>query len=109
MLKRFYLLGAIAGTVVPWWFFGHFVAAEGLNIPLFVSELFANNPAAGFSADVLISAMVFWVWAYVDSQQHQIKRWWLIVPATLTVGLSLAFPLYLYLREDAKENVTASI
>ena len=104
MRKRFYLFGAIAGTVIPWWFFGNFIVAEGLNIPLFVSKLFASNPAAGFSADVLISAVVFWVWSYRDAQQHQVKRWWLLVPSTLTVGLSLALPLYLYLREDAVET-----
>ena len=70
-------------------------------MPLFVRSLFANGAAGGFSADVLISIVVFWVWAYADAQQNNIRRWWLVLPAGLTVGLSLALPLYLYLRHDA--------
>lgn len=102
MLKRFYLLSAIIGTIIPWAFFASFFATEGINIPLFISSLFANGAAGGFSADVLISIIVFLVWSYNDAQQQKIKKWWLILPATFTVGLSLAFPLYLYLREQAK-------
>ncbi|MEL6309749.1 MAG: DUF2834 domain-containing protein [Chloroflexota bacterium] len=108
MLKNFYALGAILGTVIPWFFFGSFISENGVDIPLFVSSLFANGAAAGFSADVLISALVFWVWSYVDAQRNRVSNWWFVVPATLTVGLSLALPLYLYLREDnAIQNVSA--
>ncbi len=103
MLKRFYLIAAIIGTIVPWFFFANFFTAEGFNIPLFVSGLFVNGAAGGFSADVLISLIVFWVWSYTDAQKQGIKRWWLVLPASFLVGLSLALPLYLYLREDAHE------
>lgn len=102
MLKTFYLIGAIAGTLIPWGFFASFIAAEGLDIPLFISSLFVNGPAGGFSADVLISAIVFLVWSYTDSREHGIKRWWLMIPAVFTVGLSLALPLYLYLRQESR-------
>lgn len=101
MLKTFYLVSAIVGTVIPWLFFATFISTEGLDIPLFVTSLFANGAAGGFSADVLISIVVFWVWSYTDSRQHEVKRWWLVLPAGFTVGLSLALPLYLYLREDS--------
>jgi hypothetical protein len=100
MLKTVYLVSAIIGTVIPWAFFASFFAAEGLNIPLFLSSLFVNGPAGGFSADVLISIAVFWVWSFTDARQHQVRRWWVVLPASFLVGLSLALPLYLYLRED---------
>lgn len=105
MLKRFYLLSAIIGTIIPWAFFVNFFATEGINIPLFISSLFANGAAGGFSADVLIAIIVFLVWSYNDAQQQKIKKWWLILPATFTVGLSLAFPLYLYLREASQQEI----
>ena len=98
--KNIYLAFAIIGTVIPWVFFGRFFALNGLDIPLFIQSLFANGPAAGFSADVLISIVVFWLWAIVDARKHQVRLWWLIFPAGFTVGLSLAMPLYIYLRED---------
>ncbi|WP_420644228.1 DUF2834 domain-containing protein [Candidatus Leptofilum sp.] len=98
-LRLFYLVMAVVGTVLPWLLFGQFFAQEGLNIPLFVQSLFVNGAAGGFSADVLISIVVFLVWATVDAQKNGVSRWWLIFPASFTVGLSLALPLYLYLRE----------
>lgn len=101
MLKNFYLGAAVLGTVIPWLFFGSFFASEGIDIPLFIESLFANGAAGGFSADILISIAVFWVWSYTDAQANRIERWWWVLPAGFTVGLSLALPLYLYLREDA--------
>ncbi|WP_323042007.1 DUF2834 domain-containing protein [Gemmobacter sp.] len=98
-VRHFYLGMAIAGTLVPWLFFGSFFAQQGPDIPLFLKSLFANGPAGGFSADVLISLIVFWVWSWRDAARHGVARWWLVLPASFLVGLSLALPLYLYLRE----------
>ena len=98
-MKRFYLLAAIIGTVIPWAFFASFFATEGLNLPLFLSNLFVNGAAGGFSADVLISIGVFWVWSYQDAKRQGIRQWWLVLPTSFFVGLSLSLPLYLYLRE----------
>jgi len=69
MLKRFYLVCAVIGTIVPWVFFASFFAAEGFDIPLFVQSLFANGAAGGFVADVLISIFVFLVWSFADSRR----------------------------------------
>ena len=99
MLKTFYLCSAIVGTIVPWLFFASFFRENGIDIPLFIVSLFENGAAGGFSVDVLISIVVFWVWSYVDAKRNGVVRWWMILPASLTVGLSLSLPLYLYLRE----------
>lgn len=102
MLKNIYLLAAVLGTVIPWAFFADFIITEGFDIPLFISSLFVNGAAGGFSADVLISLFVFWIWSYGDAQKHNINRWWLVIPSGFSVGLSLALPLYLYLREGSE-------
>ncbi|RDE07659.1 DUF2834 domain-containing protein [Pelagibacterium lacus] len=102
--ETFYLAMAVAGTVVPWLFFGYFFALHGLDLPLFVQSLFANGAAGGFSADVLISIVVFWVWSWRDAARNNVAPWWLVLPASFFVGLSLALPLYLYLRERCKEQ-----
>ncbi len=99
-LKTFYLLAAALGTAVPWLFFGGFFAANGIDIAAFAAGLFANGAAGGFTVDVLISMLVFWLWSYRDARQHGVAAWWLVLPAGLCVGLSLALPLYLYLRHD---------
>lgn len=100
--KPLYLLLAILGTLVPWLFFGSFFSRNGLDIPLFAQSLFANGAAGGFSADVLISIVVFWLWSFTDARKVGVKRWWLVLPAACVVGLSLALPLYLYFREGLK-------
>ena len=100
-MKNVYLLLTIVGTIVPYLFFFDFFAEHGVDLPSFVGGLFANGAAAGFSSDVLISAAVFWVWSYTDARENDVRRWWPVIPATLLVGLSLAFPLYLYMREGA--------
>jgi hypothetical protein len=101
-LEPFYLICALVGTVIPWWFFASFFASEGLNVPAFIGGLFSNGAAGGFAADVLISIAVFWVWSFYDARELKIGRWWLVLPSAALVGLSLALPLYLYLRAQAK-------
>lgn len=103
-MRTFYALMCVVGTIVPWIFFGGFFAANGLNVPLFIKSLFINGAAGGFSADVLISIGVFWVWSYLDASKNAIAHWWLVLPAGFTVGLSLALPLYLYFRTGKEQS-----
>lgn len=98
-VRTFYLAAAVIGTIVPWLLFGTFFAQHGPDIPLFLQSLFANGAAGGFSADVLISIAIFWVWSWRDAARHDVACWWMVLPASFFVGLSLALPLYLYLRE----------
>ena len=106
-LKTFYLCVAALGTVVPWLHFASFFAASGIDIAAFAGGLFANGAAGGFAADVLISMAVFWLWSYHDAPQLGVAAWWLVLPAGLCVGLSLALPLYLYLRHDSATAAAA--
>lgn len=99
-MRNFYLATAVVGTVVPWALFLSFFRQHGLDVPLFLQSLFVNGAAGGFSADVLISILVFWVWSWRDASKHRVTNWWLVIPSGCLVGLSLALPLYLYLRND---------
>lgn len=105
--KRFYLAAGVLGTLVPWAFFANFFVENGIDVQGFIVGLFTNGAAGGFAADVTISIAVFWVWAYSDAKQNNINNWWLILPAGCFAGLSLALPLYLYLRCD-KPDVSSA-
>lgn len=98
-VRHFYLAMAVIGAIVPWLLFGSFFFENGPDVPLFLKSLFANGAAGGFSADVLISIAVFLVWSWRDASRNNVRRWWLVLPASFLVGLSLSLPLYLYLRE----------
>ena len=97
-MKTLYLLFAVVGAVVPYLFFLPFFAEYGLVLSTFVGSLFANGAAGGFTADLLITSAVFWTYL----RQVREPRWWLYVLINLTIGLSCAVPLYLYMTEDER-------
>ena len=98
-LKTLYLVLCVVGVVLPYWQFVPWLAANGLRLPLFVQELFANRIGGFFGLDVLVSSIVLVVFMREESAKLAIRgRWWPVV-ALLTVGVSLALPLFLYLRE----------
>ncbi len=98
-MKRVYALLCILGLVLPYGFFVPFVLSNGLNIPLFIRQLFANPISAFFGADVVVSSLVLWIFIYHETRRHRIRLWWLCLVANLAVGVSLALPLFLWLRE----------
>ena len=101
MAKRLYLIGAVLGTVLPYFFFVQFLLTHGLDIPLFVTQLFSTPISAFFGVDVIVSSLVLWVFVFMEGRRLGMKHLWLYVAANLTVGVSLALPLFLYFREDA--------
>lgn len=98
-VNRFYFIAAVLGTLVPWAFFADYFYSNGFAPMAFLGALFVNGAAGGFSADTLISILVFWVWATRNARRHGVKYYWFIYPVGCFVGLSIALPLYLYLRE----------
>ena len=73
--KRLYLALALLGTIIPWLFFTTFFADEGADFALFFRNLFGNGAAGGFSADVLISILVFWLWSFDDAKRYNVRYW----------------------------------
>jgi hypothetical protein len=92
------------GFVVPYAYFVPFVLANGLNIPLLISQLFANQISAFFGADVIVSSLVLWAFIYQETRNYMIPLWWVCVIANLAVGVSLALPLFLWLRQIQLEK-----
>lgn len=102
-MKNVYLFLAIVGAVVPYLFFIQFFAVAGIDLPLFVGALFANGAAGGFTADLLITSLVFWIYMF---NRKDGPAPWLFVALNLTIGLSCALPAYLYANLQASEAVS---
>ena len=98
-MKRLYLLLAIAGFVLPYYFLLGFLAANGLNLALLVEQLFGTPISTFFAVDLIITAVVFWIFLYQEARRLQMSRWWVYLIATVLVGPSFALPLFLYFRE----------
>ena len=94
-MRAVYLGLAVLGAIVPYVFFIAHFRADGFGLGTFVSALFVNGAAGGFSSDILLSSLVFWIWLV----RSEAKRPWLYILLNLSIGLSCAFPAYLYARE----------
>ena len=54
--------------------------------------------------DVLVSAVALLVFMRYEGSRPGVRGRWMVVIAVLTVGVSLGFPLFLYLRERKLEH-----
>ncbi len=99
-LKNVYLLLTIVGALIPYVFFVQFFAAEGSSLGTFIPALFANGAAGGFSADLLITSITFWIFLFAQ----RTPRIWAYIAVNLVIGLSCAVPAYLYVQERSREE-----
>ena len=98
--KTLYLVLCVAGIVVPYWQFVPWFLQHGLNLPLFVRELFSTRIGAFFGMDVVMSAVTLLVFSRIEGMRVGVRGRWLVALSILTVGVSLGLPLFLYLREQ---------
>ena len=107
-LKHLYLLLAIIGLILPYYFLIMFLAAYGLDARAFLQQLFGTQISTFFAVDLLLSSVVFVIYLRHEARRYSIKRRWLYLIALLTVGLSFALPLFLYVREDCLAGKNAA-
>ena len=103
-MKWLYLIGAIVGTILPVSQLVPFLTAHGLDVALFVRQLFANHVSAFFGMDVIVSSLVLCVFVFCEGRRRGMKHLWLYVLCNLAVGVSLALPLFLFFRERKVTN-----
>ena len=102
--KTTYLVLCVVGFAVPYAAFIPWLAENGVNGRLFVEHLFANRISAFFALDVFISAVVLLRFSALESRRLGPQIRWIVLAATLLVGVSLGFPLLLYFRERQLEQ-----
>lgn len=99
MIQYFYLILCVLGTVLPYSQFFPFLAEHGLNLRLFVEQLFENRISGFFGLDVIVSSIALWGFVFREGRRQRMKHLWIYLVCNLTVGVSLALPLFLYMRE----------
>jgi len=103
--KNVYLFLCIIGAAIPYSQFVPWVMENGLQLGLLVRQLFANRISAFFGPDVLVSSVVLLVFMGVEGRLLRIRFRWMAIVGLCAVGVSLALPLFLYLRERALEGL----
>jgi hypothetical protein len=97
--RKLYLGLAFAGAIVPYIYFVQHFSDAGLGIAEFLSAVFANPAAGGFTADLLISSLVFWIAMFHRRSLGKGPKPLLFIVLNLTIGLSCALPAYLAANE----------
>jgi hypothetical protein len=91
----FCILGAAlpCSQLIPW------LRTHGLDLPLFFTELFSTRIGGFFGMDVMVSALVLWLFIGVEGKRLALKKLWIPVVGTVAVGVSFGLPLFLYMRQ----------
>ncbi|HKQ19782.1 MAG TPA: DUF2834 domain-containing protein [Candidatus Eisenbacteria bacterium] len=106
--KTLYLLLCIPGTVLPYSALLPFFGEYGVDVRLFIEQMFWSRVGTFFVLDVVVSSVVLWVLVLVEGRRAGVRHAWAPIAANLAVGVSLALPLFLYMREVALERAPAN-
>lgn len=101
MKKNMYLALSIIGAILPFSQFVAFTNQYGFNLNIMFTNIFANKMAMGIALDAMWAAVILIVFILSEYKQIKIKYVWLPIVGIFIIGLSFAFPFYLYLRELA--------
>ena len=102
--KNTYLFLCVLGIALPYWQFLPWVMENGQHLRLLVQQLIANRIGRFFGLDVVVSSVVLVRFVRVEGKRLSMRLLWLPIIGLFAVGVSLAFPLFLYLRESALEG-----
>ena len=101
---QFYLTATVVGFLVPPILITVYAIDNGFDVVDMLNAMVDNTIALAVFLDVTISSIVFLVWAQGEAARLGIRRWWLLIPANVLIGLCFALPLFLYQRERALAN-----
>lgn len=108
MKKNIYLLLSIIGAILPTWQFATFTNKFGFDLNLMLQQIFTNHMSSGIALDAMWAAVVLIIFIVIDKKNINPKYIWLPIMGIFLVGLSFAFPFYLYLRELSQQKNLAS-
>lgn len=110
-LRHVYLFLFILGVILPYVYFLPWFWENGLNVRLFVAELFVNRVSASFGMDIVVSTIVLLIFATFETFRLKMPRAWLVLAivyaGTFGAGVSSGFPLFLYLRQKFLDTAAA--
>ncbi len=98
-IKYVYLFLCIIGFILPYSQIIPLLIEGNFGIQFIINQLFINRVSTLFAFDLFVTATVFIIFALYEGVKLKIKHLWIPFIATILVGASLGFPLFLYLRE----------
>ncbi|MFB2893739.1 DUF2834 domain-containing protein [Aerosakkonemataceae cyanobacterium BLCC-F50] len=109
MLQVIYLTFCILGTILPYSQFIPFLMEHGFDFQLFFDQLFSNRISSFFAIDLIVTSVILWIFVFVEGRRLEMKNLWVYIISNLLVGVSLALPLFLLMRERKQQQKTETI
>ena len=103
-MRTLYLVLAIVGFALPYYFFASFLMKNGFDLVFIINQLFANDISTFFAVDLIITAGVILGYMFREAGRYRMNNSWFYLVATLVVGPSFALPIFLYFREERLER-----
>lgn len=97
-MKIFYFALCVLGTLLPLNQFIPWFTKHGLNMSLMMQEIAAAPLSAFAWLDVLVSALALIIFVLYEGKRLRMRKAWMALLG-LCVGVSLALPLFLLMRE----------
>lgn len=97
-LANGYLALCVLGGLLPLRHITMFLIEHGFDTGEFFRQVYATRIGAFFTADVAATLVTLIVFIMAESKRTKLRRYW-IAFLGLIIGVSLALPLFLYLRE----------
>ena len=98
-IRIVFLVLTIVGTILPWFYFASWFNEFGWSLAGMVEAWNVNDAATGLVYDLTVSYTALVIWCVWESVRN--RRWldMVIVPlAGISIGVSCALPLFLFLR-----------
>ena len=104
--RMIYLMLAIFGLVMTWYYNLQFMADSGgsLDIAEFVAAGATNAAAKSLSWDLFIACIAGLTWVYFESKRMGLRFFWVYIILAFGVAFAFAFPLFLFVRQGRLER-----
>jgi hypothetical protein len=106
--KHFYLILCVLGVVLPYsQLVPLMLEHQGFDVIRFFQEVFVNRSSSFIAMDLTVTALTFFVFLFTEGKIRKYPAYviWVPLATVFMVGVSLGFPLFLYLREREEEKV----
>ena len=99
-MKQFYLAMCFIGTILPLSQLIIWVKEHGLDVAALIGEIGQSRISKFGWYDVLVSAVVLFAFILYENSQRRVRRYWVAILGTCSVGVSLGLPLFLLMKES---------
>ena len=102
-----YLLLAIAGIVMTWYYNLQFMQESGgsFNLAEFMAASSSNAASQSLSWDLAIACLAGLLWIFFESKRLGMRFFWVYIILAFSVAYAFAFPLFLFVRQGKLEAI----